>query len=134
MLSKQSLVVALHLYITLHSDAFSLRPPSIAVAPSVTRRISNVVVSPILPAHNALSNTGFSAILTNHRTEGIGPLFASSSNIIPYYDELMERLPSKKVLEAVDKSNGDPIVASGKILLFFLFVYLLKVCADPVFY
>mmetsp|Transcript_1537 Transcript_1537/g.2962 ORF Transcript_1537/g.2962 Transcript_1537/m.2962 type:complete len:628 (+) Transcript_1537:104-1987(+) len=113
MLSKQSLVVALHLYITLHSDAFSLRPPSIAVAPTVTRRISNLVLSPIVPAHNVpLSNTRSSAILPGHRSQGTGPLFASSSNIIPYYDELMERLPSKKVLEAVDKSNGDPIVAS----------------------
>lgn len=40
-----------------------------------------------------------------------GPLFAGS-NIIPSYDELMERLPSKKVIGAVDKSKGKAIVAS----------------------
>ncbi len=38
---------------------------------------------------------------------------ALHANLIPY-DELMERLPSKTVLEAVEKANGAPIVASGK--------------------
>ncbi|KAL7469457.1 hypothetical protein ACHAXS_009705 [Conticribra weissflogii] len=36
---------------------------------------------------------------------------ALHANLIPY-DELMERLPSKTVLEAVEKANGAPIVAS----------------------
>lgn len=100
------------------SDAFSPQPfTSIAVRP-----ISNVVdvssSSSIIVSHQQhLSNARLSANLPghHHRQSGqkraVGPLFASS-NIIPYYDELMERLPSKKVLQAVDKSNGDAIVAS----------------------
>ena len=45
----------------------------------------------------------------------MGPLFAGSGGgIIPSYDELMERLPPKKVLQAVEKSKGGPIVASGE--------------------
>jgi len=38
-------------------------------------------------------------------------LFSGSGNIIPYYDQLMERLPAKKVVKAVEESDG-PIVAS----------------------
>jgi len=95
------------------SDAFSIRPhTSIAV-----RRRSNVVdisTSSIILSHQHLSNARLPANLPLHHrrsSDRVGPLFASS-NIIPYYDELMERLPSNKVLQAVDKSNGDAIVAS----------------------
>ena len=39
-------------------------------------------------------------------------LYSSSTNgIMPYYNELMEKLPSKKVIEAIEKSKG-PVVAS----------------------
>lgn len=55
-------------------------------------------------------------ILKSHvqRPSGQVSLHASATGIVPYYEELMERMPSKKVLEVVDKANGTPIVASGE--------------------
>ena len=47
----------------------------------------------------------------------MGPLNASSSGIIPYYEEIMERMPSKNVLDVVEKAKGTPIVASGELHL-----------------
>ncbi|KAL7540748.1 hypothetical protein ACHAXR_012987 [Thalassiosira sp. AJA248-18] len=97
-------------------DAFSIRPPqrsTISIAPTrgTTWGTSNDnIISSGISTHNG--NFRSSAIITDHRRSIVGPLFASSSNIIPYYDELMERLPSKKVLKAVETSNGGPIVAS----------------------
>ncbi|KAL7484550.1 hypothetical protein ACHAW6_010185 [Cyclotella cf. meneghiniana] len=42
--------------------------------------------------------------------QAVSALYAS--DIIPYYEALMERMPSKKVLDVVEKARGSPIVAS----------------------
>jgi hypothetical protein len=80
-------------------DSFSIRPsPTSRIAPTkIQFRPRNNYVQP----------------------RASGPLFASGSGIIPYYDELMERMPSKKVLDVVDKARGSPIVASGKNCIYY---------------
>ena len=40
------------------------------------------------------------------------PLYSSTNGIMPYYNELMEKLPPKNVIEAIEKSKGQPVVAS----------------------
>lgn len=91
----------------LQSDAFSIRPHPTASAPVAV--IASRLLSP-----RAQPNA---PIISDSRHYGrqirTGPLFAGAgSNIVPYYDELMERLPTKKVIQAVEDGKGDPIVAS----------------------
>jgi hypothetical protein len=45
------------------------------------------------------------------RNSAVTTLYSSSNGIMPYYNELMEKLPPKKVIEAIEKTKG-PVVAS----------------------
>eukprot|EP00986_Skeletonema_menzelii_P015572 scaffold12061_cov146-Skeletonema_menzelii.AAC.2 len=49
--------------------------------------------------------------LTTSRISAVTPLHSSTNGIMPYYNELMEKIPSKKVIDAIEKSKG-PVVAS----------------------
>lgn len=49
--------------------------------------------------------------LTSPRISAVAPLHSSKTSIMPYYNELMEKIPSKKVIDAIEKSKG-PVVAS----------------------
>ena len=109
MLSKQRiLAVALHLCVATQSDAFSLRPASGAAFAAVAPRGGRLVV--VAPTHRTAP-----ALRADRRpARRTGPLFAGGSALIPSYEEIMERLPSKKVLEEVERKRGAPIVASGE--------------------
>ena len=103
----------------IETQAFStLGAPSSYTTTTLTNTKSTHNVVPLSPFfHTTRSTTTPAAISTtsqqHHSRQRLGPLFASSNqNIIPYYNELMERLPSKKVIQTIDKSNGSPIVAS----------------------
>lgn len=113
MLSKQRiLVVAIHICVTIKSDAFSIRPP-LSAAPTATTRGRRILSPPRRVPRS--SPPLFPAIhIDRSHAPRTGPLFADGggSTIIPYYEEIMERLPSKKVLEEVERKRGDPIVAS----------------------
>ena len=94
------------------SNGFSIRPPVVAAPLSASALSTRGTTPPTL--HQSSASASIIQRQRN-RPNHHGALFASSSsnNIIPYYDELMERLPSnKKVIEAVEKANGAPIVAS----------------------
>src|SRR5210317_304595 len=68
-------------------SAFSIRPPS----------------TPMLAPSGGLFCS---------RNSAVKPLYSSTNNgIVPLYDELMEKLPSKQVIKAIEKSKG-PVVAS----------------------
>jgi len=100
--------VTLVLLCVTQSDAFSIRPrPTFSAGALLSS--SNSLHSPriISPTHHEprISHGG----KNGRETRAVGPLFASS---IALYDELMERLPSEKVIEAVEKGKGSPIVAS----------------------
>jgi len=97
---QRALAVAIHISVTIKSDAFS-----ICEAPSGATTLSRRTLSPphIIPRSNAPTD--------RRRVQRTGPL-SVGGDIIPYYDEIMERLPSKIVLEEVDRKQGDPIVAS----------------------
>eukprot|EP00985_Skeletonema_marinoi_P033818 scaffold42266_cov204-Skeletonema_marinoi.AAC.4 len=85
--STSSLVIAAALLCTSSScNGFSLIRPPMAVAPK-----------------------GIS--LTTSRISAVTPLHSSTNGIMPYYNELMEKIPPKKVIDAIDKSKG-PVVAS----------------------
>jgi len=94
----------------------------VCVITSIKDQTINAFLQPSLTsrrAHNSLVNispptTTTSIIHPNTRTiSTIQPLHAgTTSSIIPNYSELMERIPSKKVISAIEQSNGQPIVAS----------------------
>lgn len=87
--------VASLLLLSLSADGFSIRPstgPKISASPIKIQK----------------------SYVQRPPRQAVAPLQASSSGIIPYYEELMERMPSKRVLEVVDKARGSPIVASGE--------------------
>lgn len=82
------------------SDAFSIRPTAIATVSTVPPTKLHKIRCSCLPSSSR---------------QAVTTLQASNNGIIPYYEELMERMPSKKVLEVVDRARGSPIVASGKV-------------------
>lgn len=86
--STSNLVIAAALLCSSSScDGFAIRPPPMTVAPK-----------------GMLS-------LTTSRISAVTPLHSSTNGIMPYYNELMEKIPSKKVIDAIEKSKG-PVVAS----------------------
>lgn len=86
------------------SDAFS--------RPTTINTVSRFSASPIkIPK---ISN-----VPPRSSCRAVTTLQASSNGITPYYEVLMERMPSKKVLEVVDKARGTPIVASGELFQVF---------------
>ena len=109
--SYQALPLILALCIQ-SSNGFSIRPPVVAAPLSASALSTRGTTTTPPTLHQSSASIQRQRNRPNHH----GALFASSSsnnNIIPYYDELMERLPSnKKVIEAVEKANGAPIVAS----------------------
>ncbi|KAL9184642.1 hypothetical protein ACHAXT_012612 [Thalassiosira profunda] len=100
--------------IAIRSDAFSF-PPRTTAPLATSRGASTIGSSRSIPALRPMNTLSIAHSSSSYdRRRGVGPLFAGSGGggIIPSYDELMERLPPKKVLQAVEKSNGGPIVAS----------------------
>ena len=84
--------------IIIQTDAFSIRPSShIKTSSSGMHRIANNVADGSPSPHHRFSNS-IGSTRNNHR---IRPLYA-----IPAYNELMERLPSKKVIQSIEKNNG----------------------------
>ena len=134
------------------SNAFSLRPlspPPTASAFGVAttgafhtgsigrislrrERSTTVSLAPLAPTINSIfcsTCSSSSSRRDDNHGRRLGPLYSSrsSSDIIPYYEELMERLPSQSVLNAVEKAKGGPVVASGELgkkALFFFSVLL----------
>ena len=100
--------------IATRSDAFSF-PPRTTAPLAPTLGASAIASSRNIPALPPLNTRSIARSSSYDRRRGDGSLFAGSGGgIIPSYDELMERLPPKKVLQAVEKSKGGPIVASGE--------------------
>jgi hypothetical protein len=86
--SSSLLVVAALVCLSSPCNGFSIRPPMAVLAPK-----------------------GSMSLATTSRNSAVTPLYSSTNGITPYYNELMEKLPPKKVIEAIEKSKG-PVVAS----------------------
>eukprot|EP00956_Cyclotella_meneghiniana_P030939 scaffold79699_cov33-Cyclotella_meneghiniana.AAC.1 len=90
-------------------EAFTIAPPqSITTTSSHGTKLS----SPIKIRSSS------STTISNPRHHGSSSSLQasiSSGGVIPYYQEIMERMPSKAVLDVVEKADGRPIVASGEI-------------------
>lgn len=86
------LAVFISCHLSSSCSAFSIRPPS----------------TPMLTPRGGC----FSLLTSAPRNAAVKPLYSSTNNgIVPLYDELMEKLPSKQVIKAIEKSKG-PVVAS----------------------
>lgn len=80
-------IAAVLLFSSSCCDGFAIRPSPMTVAPK-----------------------GMS-LTTTPRISAVTPLHSSTTGIMPYYNELMEKIPSKKVIDAIEKSKG-PVLAS----------------------